>query len=54
MTSEQEIMSFEKRLEHRNFVLDDKLLEQLVAAKMQRLREQIEQNEKLRRLIKRK
>ena len=53
MTTEQEILSFEKKLEQRNFILDDKLLEQLLAGKMQRLREQFEHNKELRRLTKR-
>ena len=54
MTNEQEILSFEKKLEQRNFILDDKLLEQLLKGKLQRLQQQSEQNEKLRRLTKRR
>lgn len=53
MTTEQEILSFEKKLERRNFILDDKLLEQLLIGKMQRMREQYEHNKELRRLTKR-
>jgi hypothetical protein len=53
MTNEQDILSFQKKLEERNFVLDDRLLEQLVNGKMKRLREQYEETEKLRRLTKR-
>lgn len=53
MTNEQDILSFQKKLEERNFVLDDRLLEQLVKGKMQRLREQLEMNTELRRLSKR-
>lgn len=53
MTTEQEIMSFEKKLEQRNFILDDKLLEQLLHRKMQRLHEQFEHGKELRRLTKR-
>ena len=54
MAIEQEILSFEKKLEQRNFVLDDKLLEQLFKGKMERLRRQAVQNLELRRLIKRR
>jgi hypothetical protein len=54
MTSEQEILSFEKKLEERNFVLDDKLLEQLLNGKMKRLRMQIEYNQEQRRSTKRR
>jgi hypothetical protein len=54
MTTEQEILSFEKKLEQRNFVLDDKLLEQLLKGKMERLRRQIEYFAELRRLTKRR
>jgi hypothetical protein len=53
MTNEQEILSFQKKLEERNFVLDDKLLEQLVKGKIDRLRRQSENEEKLRRLTRR-
>jgi hypothetical protein len=53
MTNEQDILSFQKKLEERNFVLDDRLLEQLVKGKMERLRKQLEEAEKLRRLTKR-
>ena len=54
MTTEQEILSFQRKLEERNFIFDDKLLEQLFNAKMDRLRRQAEHNEKLRRLMKRR
>ncbi len=53
MTNEQDIVSFHKKLEERNFVLDDRLLAQLVNGKMERLRQQSETNEELRRLTKR-
>lgn len=53
MTTEQDIMSFEKRLEDRNFILDDKLLEQLLNGKMKRLQQQLEHNKELRRLTRR-
>jgi hypothetical protein len=53
MTTEQEILSFEKKLEQRNFVLDDRLFEQLLNGKMKRLRMQFEQSRELRRLTKR-
>ena len=53
MTNEQDILSFQKKLEERNFVFNDRLLEQLVNGKMERLREQYEEAEKLRRLTKR-
>lgn len=54
MTNEQDILSFQKKLEERNFIFSDRLLEQLVKEKMQRLREQLETNEKLHRLTKRR
>jgi hypothetical protein len=53
MTNEQDILSFQKKLEERNFVFNDRLLEELVKSKLERLREQSEQAEKLRRLTKR-
>ena len=53
MTNEQEIVSFQKKLEERDFVLDDGLLEQLVKSKLERLRKQLESNKELRRLTKR-
>jgi len=53
MTNEQDILSFQRKLEERNFVFDDRLLEQLVKGKMERLREQYEENKELRRIIKR-
>ena len=54
MTNEQEILSFQKKLEERDFVLDDRLLEQLVKGKMERLRQQSLTNEELRRITKRR
>ena len=54
MTNEQEILSFQKKLEERNFVFNDKLLEQLVKGKMERLRQQSLTNEELRRITKRR
>ena len=54
MTTEQEILSFQRKLEERNFVFDDRLLEQLFKAKMERLRRQAEHNLELRRLTKRR
>jgi hypothetical protein len=53
MTNEQDILSFQKKLEERNFVLDDRLLEELVKSKLERLRKQSEEAEKLRRITKR-
>lgn len=53
MIDEQEILSFQKKLEERNFVFNDKLFEQLVNSKLQRLQQQFEENKELRRLIKR-
>ena len=53
MTNEQDILSFQKKLEERNFVFNDKLLEELVKSKLDRLRKQSEEAEKLRRLTKR-
>lgn len=54
MTNEQDILSFQKKLEERNFVFSDRLLEQLVRDKMERLRQQNEDTEQIRRLIKRR
>ena len=54
MTTEQEILSFQKKLEERNFVFNDRLLEQLFKEKMERLRRQTELNQELRGLIKRR
>ena len=54
MTTEQEILSFQKKLEERNFVFNDRLLEQLFKEKMERLRRQTELNQELRRLTKRR
>ena len=54
MRSEQEIVSFQKKLEERNFVFNDKLLEQLVKGKLERLREQSDMYKELRRLVKRR
>jgi len=53
MTNEQEILSFQKKLEERNFVFSDGLLEQLVKSKIQRLQKQSENEQELRRLTKR-
>jgi hypothetical protein len=53
MTNEQDILSFQKKLEERNFVFNDKLLEQLVKGKLDRLHKQYEENKELRRIIKR-
>ena len=54
MTTDKEILSFQKKLEERNFVFSDRLLEQLVKSKMERLRQQNEDAERLRRLTKRR
>ena len=54
MINEQEILSFHKKLEERNFVFDDRLLEQLVKGKIQRLQHQSEIEQELRRLTKRR
>jgi heme oxygenase len=54
MTTEQEILSFQKKLEERNFVFNDRLLEQLFKEKMERLHRQTELNQELRRLAKRR
>jgi hypothetical protein len=53
MTDEQETLSFQRKLEERNFVFNDKLLEQLVKGKLERLHKQFEENKELRRIIKR-
>lgn len=54
MTTEQEIVSFQKKLEERNFVFNDRLLEQLVKSKLKRLQKQSEDDKELRRLTKRR
>jgi hypothetical protein len=54
MTNEQDILSFQKKLEERNFVFSDRLLEQLVKDKMERLRQQNEDAERIRRITKRR
>ena len=54
MTNEQEILSFQKKLEERNFVLDDGLLEQLVKSKLERLQRQSKNEQELRRITKRR
>jgi hypothetical protein len=53
MTNEQEIVSFQKKLEERNFVFNDRLLEQLLKGKIERLQRQSENEQELRRLTKR-
>ena len=53
MTNEQEIVSFQKKLEERDFIFNDRLLEQLVKGKLERLRLQSKTNEEIRRLTKR-
>lgn len=54
MTTEQEILSFQKKLEERNFIFNDQLLDQLFKAKMRRLLRQAERNLELRRLTKKR
>ena len=54
MTNEQDILSFQKKLEERNFVFSDRLLEQLVKSKMERLRQQIEDTDRIRSLTKKR
>lgn len=54
MTSEQDIVSFQKKLEERNFVFNDRLLDQLIKGKMERLRRQNEDAERMRRLTRRR
>ena len=53
MTNEQEILSFQKKLEERNFVFNDRLLEQLLKGKIERLQRQSENEQELRRLTRR-
>lgn len=53
MTNEQEILSFQKKLEERNFVFNDRLLEQLVKSKIERLHLQSRDEQELRRITKR-
>jgi hypothetical protein len=54
MTKEQDVLSFQKKLEERNFVFSDRLLEQLVKDKMERLRQQIEDADRIRSLTKKR
>lgn len=53
MTSEQDIVSFQKKLEERDFVFNDRLLDELIKGKLERLRKQFEHDKQLRRLTKR-
>ena len=54
MAKEQDVLSFQKKLEERNFVFSDRLLEQLVKGKIERLRQQIEDADRIRSLIKKR
>ena len=54
MIDEQEIVSFQKKLEERDFIFNDRLLEQLVKGKLERLQRQSDMYKELRRLIKRR
>ena len=54
MTKEQDVLSFQKKLEERNFVFSDSLLAQLVKSKMERLRQQIEDADRIRSLTKKR
>ena len=54
MTSEQDVLSFQKKLEERNFILDDWLLDQLVKGKMERLRQQNADAERIRKITKKR
>jgi hypothetical protein len=54
MTKEQDVLSFQKKLEECNFVFSDRLLEQLVKDKMERLRQQIEDTERIRNITKKR
>lgn len=54
MTKEQDVLSFQKKLEERDFVFNDRLLEQLVKGKMERLRQQLEDVDLIRNIIKKR
>lgn len=54
MTNEQEILSFQRKLEERNFIFNDRLLEQLIKGKLERLRKQSEQFRNMRETDKRR
>lgn len=54
MTKDQDILSFQKKLEERNFVFNDRLLDQLIKGKIERLKEQSELFKELRRITKRR
>jgi len=54
MTNEQDIVSFQKKLEERDFVFNDRLLEQLVKGKMERSRQQLEDADRIRNIIKKR
>ena len=54
MTKDQDILSFQKKLEERDFVFNDRLLEQLFKGKMERLRQQIEDTDRIRSLTKKR
>jgi hypothetical protein len=53
MTNENNILSFEQRLEKRNFVFDDELLKALYDRKLKRMQEQSKQTKELKSLYKR-
>jgi hypothetical protein len=54
MTKEQDVLSFQKKLEERDFVFNDRLLEQLVKGKMERLRQQLEDADRIRHITKKR
>jgi hypothetical protein len=54
MTNEQDIVSFQKKLEERGFVFSDRLLEELLKGKMKRLRQQIEDADRIRNITKKR
>jgi hypothetical protein len=54
MTTDKDILSFQKKLEERNFVFNDRLLDQLIKGKIERLKEQSELFKELRRITKRR
>jgi hypothetical protein len=53
MTNEDNILSFEQRLEDRKFVFNDELLQILFDRKLKKLQEQSKESKELRSLFKR-
>jgi len=53
LTNEHDILSFEQKIEKRNFVFNDELLKQLFEKKLEKMRRQSEESKKVLSLLKR-